>query len=147
MTTVMRMLMLVVAAALLVSVAAAQDMPRFDSGELEMPSDNYTMMPSDSSSPADSWDGSEQSEQSMVVGPVHSAVDGGASGESFGDCESSESSAYDLWDLEPVPIESTGTWLNRGLWYAQAEVLVMMRLWSAPRPGAGIARRTGASVQ
>jgi hypothetical protein len=115
------MLLLTAAALLCVGVATAQELPRFDSGELDLPPDDFTLMPSEPASPMES---PGTTEESMVVGPVESAVD------SLEGCDPSSASAYDLWDMEPVPIESTGTWLRRGLWYAEAEAVVMMRLWS-----------------
>jgi Putative beta barrel porin-7 (BBP7) len=36
---------------------------------------------------------------------------------------------YRPWDGQPAPIESSGTWLNRGLWYAEADVLLIHRNW------------------
>jgi len=36
---------------------------------------------------------------------------------------------YNPWDGQPAPIESSGTWLNRGLWYAEADVLLLHRNW------------------
>jgi hypothetical protein len=115
------MLVLMALAVPLVGVATAQDLPRFESGDLDQMPDDFTMMPYESTSDMDS---PYSSEESMVVGPEESMVD------SMCDCEPSAPSAYDLWDLDPVAIESTGTWLRRGLWYAEAEVVAMMRLWS-----------------
>lgn len=120
----MRTLVLTVVATLLVGVAMAQDLPRFDSADVETPPEGFTMMPYDEASAMES---SDTGEQSMVVGPVQSTVDSMV--ESDGTC-GCNGSAYDLWDLEPVPIESTGTWLKRGLWFAEADVMVLMRQWS-----------------
>jgi hypothetical protein len=36
---------------------------------------------------------------------------------------------YRPWDGQPAPIESSGTWLNRGVWYAEADVVVFYRIW------------------
>ena len=36
---------------------------------------------------------------------------------------------FELWDGTPPVTESTGTWHNRGMWYAQVEAVVMFREW------------------
>jgi hypothetical protein len=35
-----------------------------------------------------------------------------------------------LWFGPPAPIESTGTWLRRGFWYAEADAVVWNRMWN-----------------
>ncbi len=35
-----------------------------------------------------------------------------------------------MWDDYSAPIESTGTWLRRGFWYAEAEAVVWNRFWN-----------------
>jgi hypothetical protein len=40
-----------------------------------------------------------------------------------------EPAAYYPWDGQPAPIESSGTWLNRGVWYAEADVIALYRIW------------------
>ena len=35
-----------------------------------------------------------------------------------------------FWANEPAPIESTGTWLRRGFWYAEAEAVIWNRHWN-----------------
>jgi Putative beta barrel porin-7 (BBP7) len=32
-------------------------------------------------------------------------------------------------DGQPAPIESSGTWLNRGIWYVETDVVVLHRIW------------------
>jgi len=39
---------------------------------------------------------------------------------------------YYPWDGQPAPIESSGTWLNRGVWYAEADVVAFYRIWQRP---------------
>lgn len=34
------------------------------------------------------------------------------------------------WDGEPAPIESSGTWLNRGVWYTEVDAVVLHRIWA-----------------
>jgi hypothetical protein len=36
----------------------------------------------------------------------------------------------DHWNPETAPIESTGTWLRRGFWYAEADAVVWNRHWN-----------------
>ena len=31
--------------------------------------------------------------------------------------------------ISPAPIESSGTWLNRGVWYAEADAMILHRIW------------------
>ena len=37
---------------------------------------------------------------------------------------------HGMWMNHTAPIESTGTWLRRGMWYAEAEAVIWNRLWS-----------------
>ena len=37
---------------------------------------------------------------------------------------------YDLWDALPVAAYSSGTWLERGFWYAEADALILNRVYS-----------------
>jgi hypothetical protein len=37
---------------------------------------------------------------------------------------------HDVWANYAAPIESTGTWLRRGFWYAEAEAVVWNRHWN-----------------
>lgn len=37
---------------------------------------------------------------------------------------------YDLWGGRPAPIDSTGTWLRRGFWYAEADAVIWNRFWN-----------------
>ncbi len=36
---------------------------------------------------------------------------------------------YYPWDDQPAPIASSGTWLNRGVWYAEADGMILYRAW------------------
>jgi hypothetical protein len=38
--------------------------------------------------------------------------------------------AHGLWTGATAPIESTGTWLRRGFWYAETEAVIWNRLWN-----------------
>lgn len=35
----------------------------------------------------------------------------------------------DMWGCQPALVESTGTWLRRGWWYAEADAVVLNRMW------------------
>ena len=37
--------------------------------------------------------------------------------------------SYDLWDATPAVTESSGTWLRRGFWHAEAELVLYDRIW------------------
>lgn len=136
MTPAKRIMMLMVAAGLSVAVATAQEIPLADPGDVDMPGE--VAMPGEMGAPLDmgaaggempsmgpdnapSMHLQDTGEQSMLVEPGQSSVDS---------CEECNGSAYDLWDMESVPIESSGTWLRRGLWFAEADVVVMNRIWS-----------------
>ncbi len=41
-----------------------------------------------------------------------------------------DSTPYDLLQPTPAPIESSGTWLRRGFWYTEAEVVTWNRIWN-----------------
>ena len=120
MTTAMRFLGLVVATAMSVGWAAAQEMPLFDPGALDVPIET---LPDPDTGEAMVVTESGGTEQSMVVGPVESTI------ESLDGCETMSPEPYDLWDMHAVPTLSSGTWLRRGMWYAEADVIVMNRLW------------------
>jgi Putative beta barrel porin-7 (BBP7) len=126
-TAALRMLLSTCVAVLLVGAATAQDLPRLEMSDLDAPPEAFTLMPSE---PTPSMDSSGSPEASMMIGPVRSGVDSLTKDDTACGCDPTAPSAYDLWDMEPVPIESTGTWLQRGLWYAEADVTVMMRQWS-----------------
>lgn len=34
------------------------------------------------------------------------------------------------WDGQPAPIESSGTWLNRGVWYTEIDAVIIHRIWA-----------------
>ena len=36
----------------------------------------------------------------------------------------------DMWGCQPALTESTGTWLRRGWWYAEADAVVLNRMWN-----------------
>jgi hypothetical protein len=34
------------------------------------------------------------------------------------------------WDGESAPVESSGTWLNRGVWYTEIDAVILQRIWA-----------------
>jgi len=62
---------------------------------------------------------------------VDASVNGYGGGYASGDVGyGSAEQGYELWDSSPPVTESTGTWHNRGMWYAQVEAVVMFREWN-----------------
>jgi hypothetical protein len=120
--TAMRLLVLMVVTLLPVALATAQGLPSFDTSDMEYPSNEILPL---NATPSRATDSSQNTEQSLVTGPIRSGQ-----AESVCNEDLSAPTAYDLWDMEPVPIESTGTWLRRGLWFAEADAAAMMRQWS-----------------
>lgn len=46
-----------------------------------------------------------------------------------GEYEGDYGDSFFPWDTQPVPIESSGTWLNRGIWYGELDALILYRVW------------------
>ncbi len=67
-------------------------------------------------------DGEALPEQSMMIGTPPNAS---APFEGY-----DEGFAPELHAHMPAPIESTGTWLRRGFWYAETDAVVWNRLWN-----------------
>ena len=111
----------VLTVALLAGVAAAQDqaMPGMDEilPELSLPSlggsDSRSMMAPNSA---------DASTSSISPDLMHDA---------HGGFDHLEPHAHDDWQQHfPAPIESSGTWLRRGFWYAEADAVVWSRTWN-----------------
>lgn len=105
--------------------AMAEDWQLPDPGELELPDESF--------SPADvygEWtpaEDAEMSESSVLAGPPQITFE---PDHDYGDCAPSE---HDYWDgTTAVPI-SSGTWLDRGFWYAEADAVVAQRIWRRKR--------------
>lgn len=41
----------------------------------------------------------------------------------------SDGEDYRIFDYTPAALESTGTWLRRGFWYSELDILIMDRVW------------------
>jgi Putative beta barrel porin-7 (BBP7) len=130
MTISTRMLGLIMSAVLLGGDTRAEDLP--------LPGAGDPMDPSDLSLPAFEVEGEpgvsapQADDESMLSGRGPIGVDSldgyeEPAGPGF---ESYLPEHHGLWMNESAPIESTGTWLRRGFWYAEAEAVVWNRHWN-----------------
>src|SRR3954466_2277702 len=106
------------------SFAFGQGMPAATSTddippEMNLPLPQGAIQPTTQSDTSDGGSLSNMSQSSQ-------SVDGYAEGES---CDTYHPSAGGLW-MQLAPIESTGTWLRRGFWYAEADAVIFNRMWS-----------------
>ena len=126
MTNSTRLIGLVMTAALWAGVAAAQGMTNAGAGD-DLPPDLTVPSQGIEALPAPAGQGTEA--------PIASQSDAGPSADSGdGYCESGNGDSYlpqerGLW-TELAPIESTGTWLRRGFWYAETDAVIYNRLWN-----------------
>ncbi len=129
MTNSSRLIGLIMTAALAVGAAAAQGQSQWDDAAppdlplpLSLPDDE--MMPT----PAN-LDGSGSS---ILVGPSpgdHPSFDNHSEYDADGYAGFAPG-LHEHWHGPTAPIESTGTWLRRGFWYAETEAVVWNRLWN-----------------
>jgi hypothetical protein len=70
-----------------------------------------------------------ESDESMLIGPTpdHEHPFDGYQPDGYADLAPG---LHDYWHGPTAPIESTGTWLRRGFWYAEADAVVWNRLWN-----------------
>lgn len=125
MTNSTRLIGLIMMIALCVSRAAGQELPLPD---LEAAPPDLTLPSMDSgASPVLTPPGTD--DRSVLTGPdSREAVPfDGYQPEGHGDISPE---MHGLWYGPTAPIESTGTWLRRGFWYAEAEAVVWNRLWN-----------------
>ncbi|MEX2317701.1 MAG: hypothetical protein WD669_11155 [Pirellulales bacterium] len=110
----------VLTAALLAGGATAQDLLLSGQGESFGPADLTlpTLDGGQSLVMPKSADANQPTEAAQMHGDAHE-------GFHYGD-----PNPYDLWQHYPAPIESTGTWLRRGFWYAEADAVVWNRMWN-----------------
>jgi Putative beta barrel porin-7 (BBP7) len=124
MTNSTRLIGLVMTAALWAGVAAAQGMTGAGDDlppDLTLPSQGAQSFPAPA---GQSTDAQTASPYDATQSPVSS--DGYDESEN---CDSYLPKDRGLW-TELAPIESTGTWLRRGFWYAEADAVIYNRLWS-----------------
>jgi hypothetical protein len=137
---------------LLAGSVAAEDLPLPDPDGLELPYDSSmpaefdgVPLPMEETPPPESVDDEAQSRlvappvtTEEAMGPNYQAgepyLEGGYPEEPYGgDMDGhyvDEEPAFYPWDSQPAPIESSGTWLNRGVWYAEADVMILHRIWA-----------------
>lgn len=124
MTISTRLIGLIMALALWASVAAAQGMPASNLGD-DMPPDLTLPSLNGASLPPATAQGSN-GDNASPPDDMQAAVDGDGTGECYdSDCHE----RHNLW-MELAPIESTGTWLRRGFWYAETDAVIFNRMWS-----------------
>jgi hypothetical protein len=124
MTNSTRLIGLIMTAALWVGTAAAQELSEWDDAmppDLSLPSADAGGLPV----PATPG----ESEQSMLSGPVSDQGQPFDGYQHDGYAEFAPG-LHDGWHGPTAPIESTGTWLRRGFWYAEADGVVWNRLWN-----------------
>jgi hypothetical protein len=132
---------------LLVGGVAAEDVPLPDPDGLELPQDSMLShgmddesLPMGNATPSTRGDA-----PSRLISPQHDMhaqeampmhgdgepVSGDAYPEDvqFEDYGVDQAGHFYPWDSQPAPIESSGTWLNRGVWYAEADVIMLHRIW------------------
>ncbi|MGI9427838.1 MAG: BBP7 family outer membrane beta-barrel protein [Bythopirellula sp.] len=102
--------------------AAAQDLPVPPAGGPEVGSATRGVLPSlelpgEVVSPIEPIPADMHSE-SVVTGDLQSEYGLFGSGEDLR-----------IFDCQPALLESTGTWLRRGFWYSEVDVLLMDRIW------------------
>jgi hypothetical protein len=129
MTNSTRLFGLIMFAALLTAAAHGQELPLPGLDEPVNPSD--LSLPSlganESLSP-----GAASDEQSMVAGSGSAGedtLDGIATHGEHG-YDQFDPGMHDFWAQHGAPIESTGTWMRRGFWYAEAEAVIWNRHWN-----------------
>jgi hypothetical protein len=119
-TTAARIIGVVSIAVALAACATAQD--------LSLPVAGDTMTPAELSLP-----GIEDEGQSLVVPPLGDgtlALPAPIAIDAAHGIDHHAAVHPELWDHFPAPVESSGTWLRRGFWYAEADAVVWNRHWN-----------------
>jgi hypothetical protein len=124
-----RLLGLVITAVLLTGGARGEDLPLPDAGDSADRAD-ISLPPFE-----------PEDEQALSTGPGEQSVLTGAGPSGLDSLDGYQdwyarghgpflSEQHGLWLNQPAPIESTGTWLRRGMWYAETEAVIWNRHWS-----------------
>jgi hypothetical protein len=126
MTNSTRLIGLVMSAALWAGVAAAQGLTNAGSGDdlppdLTIPSQGVESLPAPVGQGVDS--------QIVLPSDLAQAPDATAGYYEGENCDGYQPGIRSLW-TQLAPIESTGTWLRRGFWYAETDAVIYNRLWS-----------------
>ena len=116
-------------ALLLVSSVAAQDLSLPDPDGLDFPNEMY--IPPEFYEESLPPDGVELEEPSLLVGPPR-VEPRPQTDEPWIDRFDAGAADYDypMWDMQPAVPISSGTWLERGVWYAEADAVMSNRTWS-----------------
>src|SRR4051812_15057009 len=125
MTNSTRLIGLVMTAALWAAVAGAQGLSITRSGEdlppdLTMPSQGVESLPTPT--------GQSGETQTALPSDMTQSGDSNEQYERSENCVSYVPGERSLW-TQLAPIESTGTWLRRGFWYAETDAVIYNRLW------------------
>lgn len=126
MTNSTRLIGLVMTAALWAGVAAAQGLTATGSGDdlppdLTMPSQGVENLPAPAGQSSDT--------QIALPPELTQGVDGASEYCANEEYDSYQPGMRSMW-TQLAPIESTGTWLRRGFWYAEADAVIYNRLWA-----------------
>jgi hypothetical protein len=108
----------------LTGVASAQGLPSLDPDGLALPPEAMAPggpgeeLPSMTNAPSDGA-------PSVLAGPPQVALEGQPI-----DAACDANQPYDIWNSEPAVPISSGTWLDRGIWYASGDAVMTGRVWS-----------------
>ncbi len=130
MSTSTRLIGMMIVATLLVGGVAAEDLPMPGASDLDTPSQLWLPSFERSAVPPNSPYAKDRSMLSASDGAAAGAPEAGAMNVESLDGYAPGATPYDLWDDRPARIQSTGTWLRRGLWYVEAEAVVLNRNWN-----------------
>jgi hypothetical protein len=125
MTNSTRLIGLIMTAALWTGVVTAQGLPPANSAD-DLPPDLTVPSPSAEALPAPAGQSSDA--QAMSPSDAAASVDSTDGYYQSEGCDPYHPNVRGLW-MELAPIESTGTWLRRGFWYAEADAVIYNRLW------------------
>lgn len=138
---------LIMITTLLVGGVAADDLPLPDPDGLELPEDSMlsSSMDEEPLPMGDATPSAAHGEStSRLVSPQHDShmhdsgpmlhdgapmVDGAYPADVQFDGDVEPAGHFYPWDPQPAPIESSGTWLNRGVWYVEADVIMLHRIY------------------
>jgi hypothetical protein len=130
MTKLTRSIGLIITAVMLVGGARGEDLPLPDAEGVATPPDlSLPAFEPDDESGLGSQDFAGQSVLSEGARERGSFLDDYQEWQLRGH-EPFLSEHHGMWMNQSAPIESTGTWLRRGMWYAEADAIVWNRLWS-----------------
>ncbi len=126
MTNSTRLIGVIMTAVLWSGVATAQQMPGANMGD-DMPPDLTLPSAGAETLPEPSTPGTGEASGASDASTLSpESVDNYSSNQG---CEPWQPNLHGLW-TELAPIESTGTWLRRGFWYAETDAVIFNRMWN-----------------